>query len=108
MSGHTPYMAAIWNAGVDEGRPTDTGSSRWVRWRSRRRNGMRPWARACSSTGRERPSICTTTSGSGPETDATHEPVHDVLQGEEDVVERHTDHNQCNIEPTVGASRSEA
>src|SRR5215471_5321436 len=61
MSGFTPYMAAAWKAGVEEGRPTD------IAWRTKRRLvrsramlGMRPASSAASKTSRERPSICTT------------------------------------------------
>src|SRR5262245_48674905 len=61
MSGFTPYMAAAWKAGVEEGRPTD------IAWRTKRRParsramlGMRPATSAASKTSRERPSICTT------------------------------------------------
>src|SRR5215510_2592194 len=61
MSGFTPYMAAAWKAGVEEGRPTD------IAWRTKRRLvrrramlGMRPPSSAASKTSRESPSICTT------------------------------------------------
>src|SRR5262245_16234421 len=61
MSGFTPYMAAAWKAGVEEGRPTD------IAWRTKRRLvrsramlGMRPASSAASKISRERPSICTT------------------------------------------------
>src|SRR2546421_428935 len=61
MSGRTPYIAASWNVGVDDGRPTNIGCSRQpARSITRRRNGMRPSASACSSTPRESPSIWTT------------------------------------------------
>src|SRR5881628_2764336 len=61
MSGRTPYIAASWNVGVDDGRPTNIGCTRQpARSITRRRNGMRPSASACSSTPRESPSIWTT------------------------------------------------
>src|SRR5437762_10195110 len=61
MSGRTPYIAASWKEGVDDGRPTNIGCSRQpARSITRRRNGMRPSASACSSTPRESPSIWTT------------------------------------------------
>src|SRR5947207_1919984 len=61
MSGRTPYIAASWKEGVDEGRPTNIGCTRQpARSITRRRNGMRPSASACSSTPRESPSIWTT------------------------------------------------
>src|SRR5437762_8382633 len=61
MSGRTPYIAASWKEGVDEGRPTNIGCTRQLaRSITRRRNGMRPSASACSSTPRESPSIWTT------------------------------------------------
>src|SRR5437879_2214660 len=63
MSGRTPYIAAIWNAGVDDGSPTNMGCRRQPpRSITRRRNGIRPCVRASSSTPRESPSICTTSS----------------------------------------------
>src|SRR2546422_1016023 len=63
MSGRTPYIAAIWNAGVDDGSPTNIGCRRQPpRSITRRRNGIRPCVRASSSTPRESPSICTTSS----------------------------------------------
>src|SRR5712691_8282163 len=60
MSGCTPYISAIWNAGVDVGMPTAIGCRRYP-CRSRRclKNGIRPSASACSSTERESPSIWT-------------------------------------------------
>src|SRR5919204_6556391 len=58
MSGRTPYIAASWNEGVDDGRPTNIGCTRQpARSITRRRNGMRRSASACSSTPRESPSI---------------------------------------------------
>src|SRR5437870_4171465 len=63
MSGRTPYIAAIWNAGVADGSPTNIGCRRQPpRSITRRRNGIRPSVRASSSTPRESPSICTTSS----------------------------------------------
>src|SRR5919108_3298311 len=67
MSGRTPYMAAIWKAGVDVGMPTTIGLSRhWSRSSIRRKNGMRPSAIPCSSTARESPSIWTMSSRRSP------------------------------------------
>src|SRR5438128_3798013 len=63
MSGRTPYIAAIWNAGVDDGSPTNIGCRRQPpRSITRRRNGIPPCVSASSSTPRESPSICTTSS----------------------------------------------
>src|SRR3989454_3566003 len=63
MSGRTPYIAASWKAAVDEGSPTNIGCTRQPpRSISRRTNGMRPSASARSSTSRDSPSICTTSS----------------------------------------------
>src|SRR5690242_4784682 len=60
MSGRTPYIAASWNAGVEDGRPTNIGQMRQPpRSITRLRNGIRRSASACSSTPRESPSICT-------------------------------------------------
>src|SRR2546422_2332332 len=60
MSGRTPYMADIWKAGVEVGRPTLIGVSRQPRCRtSRARKGAVPSVSACVSTERERPSIWT-------------------------------------------------
>src|SRR5688500_3792766 len=60
MSGCTPYMAAIWKAGVEVGRPTAIGCSvTRPRSRMRLRKGMNPAASASSSAPCDRPSICT-------------------------------------------------
>src|SRR6266542_297772 len=60
MSGRTPYIAAIWKAGVEVGRPTLMSWRRWPR-RSMRwaRNGIARWARARSRTEPDSPSIWT-------------------------------------------------
>jgi hypothetical protein len=58
MSGCTPYITAIWKAGVELGRPTDMG--RLVNHpEASRRARVGAWraASACSSTARESPSI---------------------------------------------------
>src|SRR6267143_5613737 len=71
MSGRTPYIAAIWKAGVDDGSPTNMGCTRQPPRSIRRRtHGMRPAASARSSTSRDSPSICTTSSRRRPATGA--------------------------------------
>jgi len=96
MSGRTPYIAAIWNAGVDDGSPTNMGCRRQPpRSITRRRNGIRPCVRASSSTLRESPSICTTSSrrrpavGAHPRRAAPDQAVDETLESEHQVVERH-------------------
>src|SRR5918996_5698659 len=60
MSGCTPYIAAAWNAGVDDGIPTDMSRRSSRRRRSSRAMfGACPVASAWSRTARDRPSIWT-------------------------------------------------
>src|SRR3989454_3120581 len=63
MSGRTAYIGAIGSGGGGDGSPTNRGGGpRPPRPTPRRRNGIRPCVRASSSTPRESPSICTTSS----------------------------------------------